>query len=142
MFPFLIAVVVKMAREAYQYIIFFGVFTLVAGLFGMYLSAGLFAFLLLFVIYFFRDPERVAPAEAGIVVAPADGRVTKVEKMNPDGANSDASPHLISIFLSPLDVHINRAPIAGRISQVSHVKGRFVSATRPDASLVNEQNVP
>src|SRR5439155_22128280 len=78
------------------------------------------------------------PVEQDVIVAPADGRVTKVEKLDP---KSTDSPHLISIFLSPFDVHINRAPIAGRISQVDHVKGRFVSATRPESSLVNEQNI-
>lgn len=127
-----------MAREAYPYLLFFGTFVLVAFLIGMYVAAGIFAFLALFVVYFFRDPERIIPMEPNVVVSPADGRVTKVEKLNPSAADS---PSIISIFLSPLDVHINRAPIAGHISQVSHVKGRFVPATRADASLINEQNV-
>ena len=145
MFPFLITALIqifqkdnKMAREAYPYILFFGLFLILFSALGMYLAAGLLFLLILFITYFFRDPERTVPSENNVVVAPADGRVTKVERL--DGASSD-SPHLISIFLSPLDVHINRAPIAGRISQVNHVKGRFVSATRADASLVNEQNV-
>jgi phosphatidylserine decarboxylase len=127
-----------MVREAYPYILFFGLFLLLSAVLGMYLASGLLFLLILFVTYFFRDPERAVPKENNVVVAPADGRVTKVERLDAKGADS---PHLISIFLSPLDVHINRAPIAGRISQVNHVKGRFVSATRPEASLVNEQNV-
>jgi phosphatidylserine decarboxylase len=127
-----------MAREAYPYLIFLGIPAIFFALLGWYIAAVLLSALTLFVLYFFRDPERAAPVGDDIVVAPADGRVTKVGRVDPQ---SPDSPQVISIFLSPLDVHINRAPIAGRISQVNHVKGRFVSATRADASLVNEQNV-
>ncbi len=87
--------------------------------------------------YFFRDPRRLAPQDASVVVAPADGRVTRVRKLAP---NDERSPTLVSIFLSPLDVHINRAPIAGTIRDITYAKGRFVMATREDSSLVNEQN--
>ncbi len=89
-------------------------------------------------VFFFRDPERQPPTEPDIVVAPADGRVTRVTALAPE---RESSPTLVSIFLSPLDVHINRAPIAGRISDVSYVKGKFLIATNERASLVNEQNV-
>jgi phosphatidylserine decarboxylase len=98
----------------------------------------IFAVALLFIVYFFRDPERQVPQETGIIVSPADGRVTKMERVDPQ---NPASPYVVSIFLSPLDVHINRSPVAGRISTINHIKGRFVSATRPESSLVNEQNV-
>ncbi len=87
--------------------------------------------------YFFRDPKRHAPQDASIVVAPADGRVTRVRKIAP---NDESSPTLVSIFLSPLDVHINRAPIAGTIRDITYAKGRFLMATREASSLVNEQN--
>lgn len=127
-----------MAQEAYPYIIFLALLTIMTGFMQLYLIAAIFFILLLFVIYFFRDPERSIPDEKDIVVAPADGRVTKVAAIDPEKADS---PNLISIFLSPLDVHINRSPIAGKISNVNYVKGRFVPATREDASLINEQNV-
>lgn len=127
-----------MAHEAYPYIIFLALLTIMIAFMQLYLIAAIFFILLLFVIYFFRDPERSIPDEKDIVVAPADGRVTKVVAINPEIANS---PNLISIFLSPLDVHINRSPIAGKISDINYVKGRFVPATREDASLINEQNV-
>jgi phosphatidylserine decarboxylase len=71
------------------------------------------------------------------VVSPADGRVTRVEKLS---AAEPASPTVVSIFLSPFDVHVNRAPIAGRVIDVTYTKGRFMIATRDEASLVNEQN--
>ena len=89
-----------------------------------------------FMAYFFRDPRREPPHDPTVVVAPADGKVTRV------GAIADTldSPTLISIFLSPLDVHINRAPIAGTVTNVSYTRGKFLMATDKNASLVNEQN--
>jgi phosphatidylserine decarboxylase len=88
--------------------------------------------------YFFRDPQRSTPvADASIVLAPADGRITRVRRLTPDDARSHV---IVSIFLSPLDVHINRAPIAGTIRDVTYARGRFLMATREEASLVNEQN--
>ncbi|HWS88524.1 MAG TPA: phosphatidylserine decarboxylase family protein [Pyrinomonadaceae bacterium] len=94
-------------------------------------------FLAAFMAYFFRDPQRTAPAEAGLVVSPADGKVTRVERLSGGGADS---PTVVSIFLSPFDVHVNRAPIAGEVVDVTYTKGRFVAATSDNASLVNEQN--
>jgi phosphatidylserine decarboxylase len=90
-----------------------------------------------FMAYFFRDPERAAPSERSVIVSPADGRVTLVGKLSPEDADS---PTLVSIFLSPLDVHINRAPISGTVLDVTYTKGRFKPATSDSASLVNEQN--
>ncbi len=87
--------------------------------------------------FFFRDPQRKPPADANVVVSPADGRVTRVRKITPEEYDS---PTLVSIFLSPLDVHINRAPIAGVIKDVSYVPGKFLMATNERASAVNEQN--
>ena len=90
-----------------------------------------------FMAYFFRDPQRAVPTEPGLVISPADGKVTRVEKLS--GAGPD-SPTVVSIFLSPFDVHVNRAPIAGEVIDVTYTKGRFIAATSDDASLVNEQN--
>jgi phosphatidylserine decarboxylase len=90
-----------------------------------------------FMAYFFRDPQRTPPTDAGVVVSPADGRVTRVRPLVPDDANS---PTVVSIFLSPLDVHINRSPIAGTIMDVTYTQGKFLMATKEDSSLVNEQN--
>ena len=90
-----------------------------------------------FMLYFFRDPRRVPPADADVVVSPADGRVTRVERLPGDAQHGGT---LVSIFLSPLDVHINRSPIAGRVTSVSYTSGKFLMATDERASLVNEQN--
>ena len=98
----------------------------------LWFGAAAFVLLALFMAYFFRDPRRVISGENGIVVSPADGRVTRVEE-NENGK-------FISIFLSPVDVHINRAPIAGRITKVDYVFGKKTPATSNNASLVNERN--
>ena len=85
---------------------------------------------------FFRDPERAIPAVTHGVLAPADGRVTSVEDaVDPFVGQS----RRVSIFLSPLDVHINRAPIAGLVSDIVYTPGRFVAAYDPTAGEVNER---
>ncbi len=127
-----------MAREGLWYIAIPAALALTILLFGLWWPLALVcAALAGFMAYFFRDPRRITPQDAFVVVAPADGRVTRVRKITPD---EDHSPTLVSIFLSPLDVHINRAPIAGTIRNITYVKGRFLMATRENSSLVNEQN--
>lgn len=96
-----------------------------------------FVILAAFMAFFFRDPKRVTPTDASVVVSPADGRVTRIETLSSD---DEPSSKIVSIFLSPFDVHINRAPIAGSITNVSYTRGKFLMATREEASLVNEQN--
>lgn len=96
-----------------------------------------FGFLALFMAFFFRDPSRQPPTDETLVVAPADGRVTRVR---PVEVMVERSATVVSIFLSPLDVHINRAPIAGKITDISYTRGKFLMATDENASLVNEQN--
>ena len=91
----------------------------------------------LFMAYFFRDPHRAPPADETLVVAPADGRVTRVARLD---AADPQSATVVSIFLSVFDVHVNRSPIAGEVTDVTYTKGRFMIATRNEASLVNEQN--
>lgn len=85
---------------------------------------------------FFRDPERIAPDLPGAVLAPADGRVMVIAEA-PDPWVGPAVR--VSIFLSPLDVHVNRAPIGGLVKSVEYVAGRFLAAYRPEASEQNER---
>jgi len=94
-----------------------------------------FFLLTMFMAYFFRDPRRSIPLEPGIVVAPADGKVTIARQATAEEPNA-----LVSIFLSPLDVHINRAPIEGEIVDISYKKGKFLMATKNESRLLNEQN--
>ena len=91
----------------------------------------------LFVMYFFRDPERVIPGDPDAVVSPADGRVTLVAPEELEGRAGQR----VSIFLSVFDVHINRAPVAGTIAAVDYRHGQFHNAMFSRASAENEQNV-
>ncbi len=121
-----------MVKEGYPFV---GIAILIAiafAFFQIWIAVVIFALLTLFMAYFFRDPDRVIPTEPDIIVAPADGRVTRVEE-NKDGK-------FVSIFLSPLDVHINRAPIAGTIAEKVYTFGKKIPATSNNASLVNERN--
>ena len=126
-----------MARDGIIYVLVPGVLAIVAILLGYWPIGILFGLLTAFMAFFFRDPRREAPAETNVVVSPADGRVTRVQQVDQDDHDS---PTLVSIFLSPFDVHINRAPIAGEITRVAYMKGKFLIATNETASLVNEQN--
>jgi phosphatidylserine decarboxylase len=99
--------------------------------------AGILVFLGLFVFYFFRDPQRSIPSAPGVVVSPADGRVVQIVE---EPLDSKAGRR-ISIFLSIWNVHVQRAPIAGRISGVVYRPGRFLGAFRSAASQQNEQNI-
>lgn len=133
-----------MNREGYVWTLVPLLAALAAGALGLawfsvplLVLAGVLFLLACFMAYFFRDPERAVPDERTVIVSPADGRVTLVGKLSPEDADS---PTIVSIFLSPLDVHINRSPISGTILDVTYTKGRFKPATSDTASLVNEQN--
>lgn len=118
--------------------IILGVFAGVVGPVWVWAPALLCLALAAFMAYFFRDPERRIPQETGIVISPADGTVMVVERIDP---NDPQSPTQVSIFLSPMDVHINRSPIGGTITDVVYKPGRFEIASKKIASEVNEQNV-
>ncbi len=90
-----------------------------------------------FFLWFFRDPERVIPGGAGLIVSPGDGLVTETAQIRtPEGAKQR-----ISIFLSVFDVHVNRAPMGGVLSRVFYQKGQYLNAMNPASADRNEQNV-
>lgn len=95
----------------------------------------------LYIAYFFRDPERVSPLREGLVVSPADGRVSSIEIVRPPAelGLGEAPRQRISIFLSVFDVHINRSPVAGRIKRSVYVPGAFLNAALDKASEENER---
>jgi phosphatidylserine decarboxylase len=102
-------------------------------------TGGVFLLLGLFTAFFFRDPERAAPADPRLVLSPADGKVIvagPAPASNPLGEGASQ----VSVFLSIFDVHVNRAPVSGRISRVEYHTGQFLPAFQDKASLVNEQN--
>jgi phosphatidylserine decarboxylase len=101
----------------------------------------LFVIAALYIAYFFRDPDRITPLRDGLVIAPADGRVSSIEEIVPPAelGLGGARRTRISIFLSVFDVHINRAPVAGRITRSIYVPGAFLNADLDKASLENER---
>ena len=123
----------RIVKESIPYIVVPLLFAAAAAVLGFWWVAGILLLVTLFMAFFFRDPKRVPPSDPDVVVSPADGKVTRVER-----AGSDST--VVSIFLSPLDVHINRSPIPGKIVDVLYSPGKFLMATNEKASLVNEQN--
>jgi phosphatidylserine decarboxylase len=96
----------------------------------------------LFCLYFFRDPERVAPDRPGLVVAPADGRIVMVgQAVPPTELGLGETPRWrVCIFLSVLDVHVNRSPVEGRVTRIAYRHGAFLNASLDKASELNERN--
>jgi len=92
-----------------------------------------------FCLYFFRDPERRAPADERLVVSPADGKVVAVVQEREERV-LQAPTTRVSIFMSPLDVHVNRNPVSGAVALVRHTAGKFRAAFADKASLDNERN--
>ena len=129
----------RIAKEGWPLILTAAALVLLALLFGWKAIGLVLVVLSVGVAAFFRDPERVIPSGDGLVVSPADGRVVAVAPVQGDGLFPDAVTR-ISIFLSPLDVHINRAPVAGRINDVRYRAGKFLPAYNEDAARYNEQN--
>lgn len=121
------------ASDAYRFLIPLLICAAVAYFLGSTLATGLLLALCAFVAFFFRNPRRTIPADPGAIVSPADGKVVVLESVG--------NVTRMSIFLSLLDVHVNRSPIAGRIESVDYRRGKFLAAYKPAASRENERNV-
>lgn len=123
----------RLAPEGLMFVAPLAGLTLISAASGWWGLTGVGSVLTLSIGLFFRDPERHIPQASDAVVSPADGRVMAVEA-------EDAQQQRISIFLSPLDVHINRAPYGGTVQAVVYTPGKFLAAYRPEASSLNEAN--
>ena len=133
------AIGIPFAKEGIPFIgVAVGV-TLVAGWLGWAILAVGGAILTLFVAWFFRNPSRVVPQGPGLVVAPGDGKVIAIEEEFEPRFIKDRSIR-VTIFLNVFDVHINRIPCEGIVENVQYQPGLFLVASRPDATLRNEQN--
>ena len=126
-----------MVKDGY----FYGVGLLVAAALLFWLTSWPLALvpvlLAAFFLWFFRDPERTIPAGPGLVVSPGDGLVTETIRLDtPQGPRQR-----ISIFLSVFDVHVNRSPIGGTISEIRYQKGKYLNAMNPASADQNEQNI-
>lgn len=127
----------KFAPEGYPFIIFFGFVTLASAFFGGKFIVPLPLILTLFMLYFFRDPERLIPDDKNVFVSPADGKVILIRDVH-ESKYLHADVKEISIFMSPVNVHVNRAPCDGRVKMVKHNEGRFCAAYKDEASVCNE----
>ena len=127
----------RFAKEGYPFIGFFAVIT-AAALFLLPAWIAFFSLILtLFMAYFFRDPDRKAPEEEGLFVAPADGKILVLQTVR-EAQFINGETLQVSIFMSPLNVHVNRAPCDGVVDKVVHTSGKFLSAFKPEASVQNE----
>jgi phosphatidylserine decarboxylase len=133
------AVGVPFAKEGFPFIGVAAGVTLLAGWLGWTVVAIGAASLTLFVSWFFRNPARVIPQGPNLVVAPGDGKVIAIEKEFEPRYIKDRSVR-ITIFLNVFDVHINRMPCEGIVEDVQYQPGLFMVASKPDATIKNEQN--
>lgn len=129
----------KIAREGYPLIVAAAVVTILAFVFGWVAIGVILGICTLAIAAFFRDPERAIPTGEGLIVSPADGRVVSIVDIKDDPKFAEAVAR-VSIFLSPLDVHINRSPVSGKIEEVNYQRGKFFAAYKEVASAHNEQN--
>lgn len=97
-------------------------------------------FLVLFSIYFFRDPEREIPTGENLIVSPADGKVILIEQIE-ESDIFKTTVQKVSIFMSVFDVHVNRIPIDGKVTHFNYQKGKFHPAFKEDASYENERTI-
>jgi phosphatidylserine decarboxylase len=123
----------KLAPEGLVFVLPLAGLTVLSALAGWWVLTALGLLLTVGVALFFRDPERIIPQTPGTIVSPADGRVMEI-------VAEGTQTRRISIFLSVLDVHINRAPYGGTVRAVVYTPGQFLAAYRQEASRVNEAN--
>ncbi len=127
------------AREGYPFIISSLFVTVFFAFFGVAFLFVFFALITLFIVWFFRNPERHFLEEEKIVISPADGKVIKIEDVEMKSTIAGKFKK-ISIFMNVFNVHVNRAPYAGKIEAINYHAGKFVSANLDKASSDNERN--
>lgn len=120
------------APEGWPFIITLALLTTGAAVLCWWIAAAILAGLLLFNINFFRDPERQTPEGEGLFICPADGKVIRAESSEKGGR--------VDIFMNVFNVHVNRAPMSGRITHMQYFPGRFINASFEHASEENERN--
>lgn len=132
---------VPVHREGWKFVAIAAAVTLVLYWFDLDLLALLALVLTLWCAYFFRDPERVTPLRQGLVISPADGRVSAIESVVPPPELDLPRENFtrISVFMNVFDVHINRSPVDARIAHIAYVPGKFLNAELDKASEDNER---
>ena len=127
---------IPVAAEGWPFIFPPAAAACILGWMGWWPAAATLGAVTLCFLAFFRDPDRIAPVVPGAVLAPADGRVMRVVEIDDPWVGRAVR---VSIFLSPLDVHVNRSPVAALVEGVQHAAGRFLAAYRDEASELNER---
>lgn len=129
----------RIAREGYPFIVFAIIVEILLYGIGLYPAAMVWALILIWVIAFFRDPERQGPRGDQLIIAPADGRIVSIIPIHePDVIKGQAMR--ISIFMNVFNVHVNRYPVNGEVIFRRYRKGRFFNAADEKAALENEQS--
>lgn len=125
--------------EGLPMILYTGFATLILALIQWKLLAVLLLLATFLVLHFFRDPERVVPAQEGIAVSPADGKIVALEtRAEPF---SKEMRHKVSIFMNVIDVHVNRSPVQGQVQRIEYIPGKFLNASLDKSSRDNERNL-
>jgi phosphatidylserine decarboxylase len=127
---------IPVAAEGWPFIFPPAAAACILGWMGWWPAAAALGAVTLCFLAFFRDPDRIAPVVPGAVLAPADGRVMRVVEIDDPWVGRAVR---VSIFLSPLDVHVNRSPVAALVEGVQYAAGRFLAAYRDEASELNER---
>ena len=127
---------IPVAPEGWPFILVPAAAACILAMIGWWPVAAVFGIFALASLGFFRDPERTPPVGPGLVLAPADGRVMRIAEVEDPWVGRAVRA---SIFLSPLDVHVNRSPVAGLVESVRYEAGRFMAAYRDEASELNER---
>lgn len=127
------------AYEGFPFIILSLVFTVFAAFFNILWLTVVFAAITVFIICFFRNPERSFQDEDKLVICPADGKIIRIEDVDVSGTITGRFKK-ISIFMNVFNVHVNRAPFAGTVEKIHYHQGKFLSANLDKASAENERN--
>lgn len=126
-------------KEGIPFVILPGAAAIIAFFSGFVWVAVLLFLLTLFVVWFFRNPERTIPENPLQLISPADGKVIRIEEISSDD-HSDRSLLKISIFMNVFNVHVNRIPYSGQVVSIRYTPGKFLSANLDKASALNEKN--
>lgn len=135
------SVFVPIHKEGHKFLALFGLVTLLAFYFLPDLFGWLGVILTAWCAYFFRDPDRVTPMRDGLIISPADGQVCAIDDVVPP-QELDLGPERVTricVFMNVFDVHVNRAPQAGRITKINYIPGKFFNAELDKASEHNER---
>jgi len=127
------------AYEGFPFILIALLLTIISGCIGLIWLAVFFGLITVFIISFFRNPERTFRDEDKLVICPADGKVIRIEDIETEGV-INGKYKKISIFMNVFNVHVNRAPYTGRVEKIAYHAGKFLSADLDKASAENERN--